>query len=278
MSFLSVSLLVGVVVLTGIIATCTVCLSTQQLRAARDNYDSRLSELAPYLVLAGVFFVIRRFTQGPSQRLSKEIGLEITGTIYQIEGLFVESLQNVTPEFMVPVFSGFYMFGFAFLLVAPVVLYILAPAMRPLKELLVAYILNYAAGAVFYTIFVAVGPRIYVTKHVDGLMYQFYPSTADLTSAVSENTDVFPSLHTSLSVIVLLFAWQTRHVQPRWFKITAVVSTGIVLATMILGIHWLVDVVAGVLLAVACVVSARRIVRMTESRLSGSQTNDTEAV
>lgn len=278
MSFLSVSLLVGVVVLTGLIATCTVCLSTQQLRAARDNYDSRLSELAPYLVLAGVFFVIRRFTQGPSQRLSKEIGLEITGTIYQIEGLFVESLQNVTPEFMVPVFSGFYMFGFAFLLVAPVVLYILAPAMRPLKELLVAYILNYAAGAVFYTIFVAVGPRIYVTKHVDGLMYQFYPSTADLTSAVSENTDVFPSLHTSLSVIVLLFAWQTRHVQPRWFKITAVVSTGIVLATMILGIHWLVDVVAGVLLAVACVVSARRIVRMTESRLSGSQTNDTEAV
>lgn len=278
MSFLSVSLLVGVVVLTGIIATCTVCLSTQQLRAARDNYDSRLSELAPYLVLAGVFFVIRRFTQGPSQRLSKEIGLEITGTIYQIEGLFVESLQNVTPEFMVPVFSGFYMFGFAFLLVAPVVLYILAPAMRPLKELLVAYILNYAAGAVFYTIFVAVGPRIYVTKHVDGLMYQFYPSTADLTSAVSENTDVFPSLHTSLSVIVLLFAWQTRHVQPRWFKITAVVSTGIVLATMILGIHWLVDVVAGVLLAVACVVSARRIVRMTESRLSGPQTNDTEAV
>lgn len=278
MSFLTVSLIVGVVVLTGIIATCTVCLTPDQFRETLDNYDRRLSDLAPYLVLAGVFFLIRRFTQGPSQRLSKQIGIEITGTIYQVEGLLVESLQNATPEFMIPVFSGFYMFGFAFLLIAPVVLYLLTPAMRPLKELLVAYILNYAAGAVFYTIFVAVGPRIYVTKHVDGLMYQFYPSTADLTSAVSENTDVFPSLHTSLSVIVLLFAWQTRHIQPRWFTITAVVSTGIVLATMVLGIHWFIDVVAGVVLAAACVRSARRIVRTTENRLSGPQTQETEAV
>ncbi len=277
MSFLSVSLLVGIVVLTGIIATCTVCLTPDQIRRALQNYDSRLSDLAPYLVLAGVFFVIRRFTQGPSQRLSEDIGVKITGSIYQIEGLFVEVVQNATPEFLIPVFSGFYMFGFAFLLVAPVVLYILTPAMRPLKELLVAYILNYAAGAVFYTLFVAVGPRIYVTEHVDGLMYQFYPSTADLTSVVSENTDVFPSLHTSLSVIVLLFAWQTRHIQPRWFKITAVVSTGIVLATVILGIHWLIDVIAGIALAFACVFFARRIVRVTEDRLSEPQANETEA-
>ena len=278
MSFLLVSLTVGVVVFTGIIATCTVCLSPEQIRDAIKNYDSRLSDLAPYLVLTGVFFIIRRFTVGPSQRLSEEIGVEITGAIYQIEGLFVEVIQNATPEFLIPVFSGFYMFGFAFLLVAPIVLYALTPAMRPLKELLVAYILNYAAGAVFYTVFVAVGPRIYVTEHVDGLMYQFYPSTADLTSVVSENTDVFPSLHTSLSVIVLLFAWQTRHIQPRWLNITAAISTGIILATMILGIHWLVDVIAGIVLAFACVFLARRIVRVTEDRLSEPQASETEAV
>lgn len=278
MSFLSVSLIIGAVVVSGIVATCAVCLTPKQIRETVGELNGRLSDLAPYLVLAGVFFVIRRFTQGPSQQLSREIGIEITEPIYRVEGLVVAHLQNATPEALIPVFSGFYMFGFAFLLVAPIVVYLFTPALRPLKELLVAYILNYAAGAIFYTIFVAVGPRIYVTEHVDGLMYQFYPQTADVTSVVSENTDVFPSLHTSLSVIVLLFAWQTRHLQPRWFQITAVVSTGIVLATMILGIHWAIDVAAGIILAFGCVFLARRIVGVTESFLSERKTQETEAV
>ncbi|WP_336328113.1 phosphatase PAP2 family protein [Halovenus sp. HT40] len=278
MSFLSVSLIIGAVVVTGIVATCTVCLTPAQIRETLGSLDSRLSDLAPYLILAGVFFVIRRFTQGPSQRLSREVGIEITKSIYRVEGLVVAHLQNATPEALIPVFSGFYMFGFAFLLVTPIVVYLFTPALRPLKELLVAYILNYAAGALFYTFFVAVGPRIYVTEHVDGLMYQFYPQTADVTSVVSENTDVFPSLHTSLSVIVLLFAWRTRHIQPRWLQITAIVSSGIVLATMILGIHWAIDVVAGIILAAGCVFLAEQIVEITEGRLSNRQSKETEPV
>lgn len=278
MSFISVSLVIGAVVVTGIVATCIVCLSPTQIRETMNSLDSRLSDLSPYLILAGVFFLIRRFTQGPSQRLSQEVGIEITGSIYRAEGLIVAYIQNATPEVLIPVFSGFYMFGFAFLLVAPIIVYLFTPALRPLKELLVAYILNYAAGAIFYTIFVAVGPRIYVNEHVDGLMYQFYPQTADVTSVVSENTDIFPSLHTSLSVIVLLFAWQTRQLQPRWLQITAVVSTGVVLATMILGIHWAIDVVAGVILAAGCVFFARRIVELTEGRLSNRRTKETETV
>jgi membrane-associated phospholipid phosphatase len=278
MSFLSVSLIVGVVVITGIIATCTICLTPAQIRQTVREFDERIADLAPYLVLAGVFFLIRRFTQGPSQRLSEEIGIEITDSIYRIEGLFVASLQDLIPQFLIPVFSAFYMFGFAFLVVAPIVVYLFTPDVRTLKELLVAYILNYAAGAFFYTVFVAVGPRIHVTSHVDGLMYQFYPQTADLTSVVSENTDVFPSLHTSLSVIVLLFAWQTRDIQPRWLQITTVVASGIVLATMILGIHWAIDVAAGIILAFVCVFLARRIVVITEGWLSDRKAQETEAV
>ncbi|MXR51921.1 phosphatase PAP2 family protein [Halovenus sp. WSH3] len=275
MSFLSVSVLIGAVVIVGLVATCAICLTMEQIQQTATDLTDRLSELAPYLLLAGVFFLIRRFTQGPSQRLSREIGIPITDEIFQIEGLFVAHLQNLAPELLIPVFSGFYMFGFAFLLVAPIALYLLTPALRPLKELLVAYILNYAAGAFLYTVFVAVGPRNHLAK-VDGLMYQFYPQTSDVTSVVSENTDVFPSLHTSLSVIVLLFAWQTRDLQPRWLRIATVITTGIVLATMILGIHWATDVVAGIALAVGCVYFARYIVGIAENRLGSYQSQDAE--
>jgi membrane-associated phospholipid phosphatase len=264
MSFTRVTTIVGTAVFLMLVATCALCLSRQQFFDARDEFKGRVLELAPYFALAGLFFLIRRFSEGSSQQLSDEIGIEITAEIYAIEGLFVAYVQDLTPTFLVPVFSAFYMFGFAFLLLAPIALYVLAPAMRSLKELLVAYVLNYIIGTAMFTLFIAYGPRVYVSDHVDGLLYDFYPSTAELTSTVSERTDVFPSLHTSLAVIVLLFAWQTRHALPRWLYIAAVMASGVVLSTMVTGIHWLIDVLAGIALAVSCMVLAKRIVLVAE--------------
>jgi len=270
MSFLLVTTVVALVVLLGIVFSCAICLSLGQLRTAWAELDDRVIEIAPYLGLGGLFFVLRRFSEGPSQQLSDEIGWEITDEIFAVEGLVVAWIQDITPSFLIPVFSGFYMFGFAFLLLAPIALYVLAPAMRSLKELLVAYVLNYLIGTVMFTVFTAYGPRVYVSGHVDGLLYDFYPSTAELTSKVSERTDVFPSLHTSLAVIVLLFAWQTRHVLPRWVFIAAVTASGVVLSTMVTGIHWLTDVVAGIVLAVGCMVIAKRLVLVVEGKQRSS--------
>jgi len=72
---------------------------------------------------------------------------------------------------------------------------------------------------------------------------------------------VFPSLHTALSVTVLLVAVSTHDEFPRWTPIAAVLAGSIVVATMFLGIHWVVDVVAGGLLAAGSVAVANRTVR-----------------
>jgi membrane-associated phospholipid phosphatase len=67
-----------------------------------------------------------------------------------------------------------------------------------------------------------------------------------------------------MAIIVLLFAWQTRRAYPRWFNIAAFVSTSVVLSTMVLGIHWVSDVVAGVALGTWCVVTASWIVERVD--------------
>ncbi|WP_337652847.1 phosphatase PAP2 family protein [Halomontanus rarus] len=100
-----------------------------------------------------------------------------------------------------------------------------------------------------YTLFIAYGPRNHRSS-VDGLMYRFYPQTQEVTAAVSSKTSVSPSLHTSLAVVVLLFAWRSHRAYPRWFTIASVVATSVVLSTMCLGIHWAINVAAGLLLAV----------------------------
>jgi membrane-associated phospholipid phosphatase len=255
--------LTAVVVLVGTVTTGYLCIDREQFRDTTENLDNRVYDVAPYFVITGVFFLLKRFTHEPSVQIQKAIGWEITSILYSIEGLFVARVQDIAPPIAVPVFSAFYMFGFPYLLVVPLVLYLLSSQARALKTLLFAYMLNYVVGQICYTLFVAYGPRVHLAQ-VDGLMYEAYPMTQDMTGAVAAATDVFPSLHTSLAVVVLLVAWQTRDAHPRWFKITAFVSTGVVLSTMVLGIHWLVDVLAGLVLAVWSVYAARRIVEYTE--------------
>lgn len=252
-------------VLVGTVLTGYLCIDREEFRDTTEHLNHRMYDVAPYFFVTGVFFLLKRFTHEPSVRIQKAIGWEITSILYSIEGLFVARLQDLTPPLTVPVFSAFYMFGFPYLLIAPLVLYLLTSQARALKTLLFAYMLNYIVGQICYTLFVAYGPRVHLAQ-VDGLMYEAYPMTQDMTGAVAAATDVFPSLHTSLAVVVLLVAWQTRGSNPRWFKLAAVVSTGVVLSTMVLGIHWLIDVLAGLVLAVWSVYTAGRLVQITERR------------
>jgi membrane-associated phospholipid phosphatase len=267
MTALSVSAVVGLVVLTSVASTIPLCLGRGWIRRARRTAVDASLEVAPYVGLLALVFLARRLVHEESVALSRDVGRNITDVLFAIEGYFVAGLQTLTPDLLVHVFAGFYVFGFTYLLVVPVVLYTAVSATRPLKELLVAYALNDVLGMVLYTLFVAYGPRLHIGGHVDGLLYDLYPQVQLLTGAVSANTNVFPSLHTSLSVVVLVFAWRTRQDVPRWFTIAAICTLSIVLSTMVLGIHWLTDVVAGVILAYGCVAMAGWIVSAAESHL-----------
>lgn len=261
----NVTLVVGTVVSVGVIATGLICLNRSTIHRTIKTIDRRLLDIAPYGGVVVVALGVKQLAHGPSVALSRAIDWDITPFLYHIEGAFVANLQALTPDPFVPVFSAFYIFGFAYLVVTPLVLYFLGSNRRALKELLVAYALNALLGLGFYTLFVARGPRLYLGDSVSGLLFQYYPQVRSLTGSVSVTTNVFPSLHTSLSVIVLLFAWQTRHSRSGWFRLAVIVASGVVLSTMILGIHWLVDVLAGVFLAIFCVIVAKPFVSRFES-------------
>lgn len=252
-----------IAVCLGFLGTCALCLDRASLRRTARDFRPRFREVAPYLGATALFFLLKRATHGLSVRIQYALDWNITEEIYAVEGGFVAFLQDVVPTATLEFFSTMYMFGFPFLLVTAPILYFMLPTLRHMKELLIAYLLNYLIGATCYTLFIAYGPRVHLAS-VDGLMYNFYPQTQEMTAAISSNTDVFPSLHTSLAVVVMLFAWRSRRVYPRWFQIASVVAVSVVFSTMYLGIHWGIDVIAGVLLAVWSVHTAERLVARAE--------------
>ncbi|AGB15104.1 membrane-associated phospholipid phosphatase [Halovivax ruber XH-70] len=264
MALSSMLVVTVIAVAVGFVGTCALCLDRGRVRHTVAARRGRVRELAPYVGAAGFFLLAKFLTSEYSVRLSQRIGWNITDEIYAVEGEFVAVLQRVVPDVTVEVFSALYMFGFPYLLATAPILYVTMSSLRRFKELLVAYLLNYVVGGVaLYTLFIAYGPRNHLDS-VEGLMYDFYPQTQDLTAAIADNTNVFPSLHTSLSVVVLLFAWRTRREFPKWFVLAAILVSGVVFSTMYLGIHWAIDVVAGIVLALWSVAAAEYIVGSIE--------------
>ena len=72
--------------------------------------------------------------------------------------------------------------------------------------------------------------------------------------------DIFPSLHTAAPTFILLYSFRHRHRAPYRYTwpLVAFFTVNIIVATMFLRWHWIVDVVAGLTLAtVAQALSAR---------------------
>lgn len=234
-------------------------LDFRALWSDRQNFRSNLSTVAPEFGLLVIVLAINGLIRDVSVELSWIIGSNITRYIFTLEGQFVAHLQSVASPPLTAYFSFVYVIGYVFLLTFPLIAYVLHSESRPLRVLLVTYILNYTLGLCCYVLFVAYGPRNFMPELVEPLLFTSWPQSQLLTSQVNVNTNVFPSLHTSLSVTVALIAYRFRDIHRQWVPIAGLLAASIAISTMYLGIHWLTDVVAGILVAAASVAVALRI-------------------
>ncbi|WP_135534333.1 phosphatase PAP2 family protein [Halostella pelagica] len=228
-------------------------------RALRD-YRWRLADIGPYLTILVLILAIRKLTMDYTSGLSWLLDLNITASIYSLEGTLVADVQSIRSPMLTDYFVFIYLYGYVFLLVFPFIAYFVRSDMTSMKELIVAYAFNYGVGLICYVLFIAFGPRNLIPDIVDSLLYVTYPQSQLLTGEVNHNTNVFPSLHASLATTVFLLAWRTRDQYRAWVPISFVLAVSVSIATMYLGIHWGTDVVAGTILAVISISVAEYVV------------------
>jgi membrane-associated phospholipid phosphatase len=267
MDLLRILALVAVVcggVLTVLLAGCV---GRERLSATvgdREERRRRLREVLPYLGGLGAVLLINKGLLQYSLLTSKYVGFKATGLIYEIEGEFVAWVQNIFPGEAILYFSFIYVFGYVVLLVFPIVAYFAAERLRNLKVLLTAYAINYGVGVILYTVFYVNGPRNMRPSMIEQPMYSIFPEVMYLTAMINYSSNVFPSLHTSLSLTAMILALISHDEYPRWTPVALVVGVSVMIATMLLGIHWLTDVIAGIVLGSAAVYVADFLVERTE--------------
>jgi len=239
--------------------TAAVIVGPRRVFRAVGDYRWRLAEIGPYLTVLLIVLGVRKLTMDYTGLLSWALDWNITQTIYSLEGALVADVQSLRAPLLTDYFVFIYLYGYVFLLLFPFVAYFVRSDMTSMKELIVAYTFNYGVGLVCYVLFIAYGPRNLIPDIVDSLLYVTYPQSQLLTGEVNHNTNVFPSLHASLSTTVVLLASRTRRIYPRWLYISSALAVAIMLSTLYLGIHWGLDVLGGVGLGVASVAVALQV-------------------
>ena len=247
-----------VVVVTTMLVTATlVIVGPRTVVAALRDFRWRLEACLPAFLALAVVLLLRWSTQDVVKRLERRvIGTNITPYLFDFDrSLFdpVAVLQSFQTEALTSFFAFVYIYGYAFLLLFPFVAYFALEEMDELSSFVFAMTTNYAVGLFCYTLFVAFGPRNFDPLLFEGLLYDAYPQSRNLTNEINQNTNVFPSLHVSLSMTVFFLAWVTREKYPLWVPISGFLAVSVALSTMYLGIHWFSDVVAGVVLAAVSV-------------------------
>ncbi len=132
-----------------------------------------------------------------------------------------------------------------------------------------------------YFLFPAVGPRFTlhdfskINSELPGLFFtpalrwfvnifeSIHGEMSNSVALASAQRDVFPSGHTMMTIVAIALSWKFRlRVRPYVLSI----GTLLIFATVYLRYHYLIDILAGAILAVPCLISAGRV----RARLDGS--------
>lgn len=120
---------------------------------------------------------------------------------------------------------------------------------REFEEVLFGILLCFYLSYAGYLLVPAIGPR-FTLNHLQtgGLQVSpFIESIQDALNGLEKNkTDAFPSGHTAVSLMSLYYAWKVR--EKKLFAGLIPVVTGLIISTVYLRYHYVIDVIAGIAL------------------------------
>lgn len=175
-------------------------------------------------------------------QLGTHLALGFTSAVQSFEGNY--SFENHDLTNLLAVYGYSISYYFLFPALALIVLYLLAarPTMSPLRVLSFAVLIDYLISLPFFLFFPVMerwtnadsGAMLLSDRWSSKLIESFRP--------LSGLDNCFPSSHVSITVILIMvtYLFQVRIRTP----ILALGLT-IILSTLVLGIHWLPDVIAG---------------------------------
>jgi len=200
----------------------------------------------PYILMAAIVYGLMQ-AQFPIQReLNLFVNYDCTHYIESIEGGVVSGMQQYANPTLTYMMTFVYLVLFSSVMIFTFLLFAYTEQMTALKQFSFVFIANYLIAFPFYLLF-PVQVTGYTLPNVQPLMYELHPLIYDGITTVDPLDNCFPSLHAALVFSALLVIRTTN--LDRYRRFLMIAFPMIVFATLYLGVHWVTDIVASVMLS-----------------------------
>ena len=228
----------------------------------------------PYLIIAAIYENLVLFNQAfnTSARLIDFSLMQLDASIFGFQPtIWLEKLIHpVAVEYFMIAYSMFFIYPFFYLI------YLLQKnEIEIFQKVMLAQLIALIISLTSFLLFPAIGPRftldpasVHAFENITGYSKKLvglplpllngdvtlYALQADLWNHLERiQTDCFPSMHVGLCLICLIYALRYRKIFKHknlavWFWIVGV--TSLVISTVYLRYHWVIDAIAGVVLAI----------------------------
>ncbi|MBP1999000.1 membrane-associated phospholipid phosphatase [Paenibacillus shirakamiensis] len=191
---------------------------------------------------------------------------DFTPLFHQIEGDFVKNFQQFFHwRPITEITAFFYIIVLQALLIASMGIYAADKNRTYVHAVCYTVIINYVIAIPFYLFFPIHEVWSYAPAGVSFYMHEVFPGFDTIYRPLSGIDNCFPSLHTSISVSMAILA--VRSGNKRWAACAVLSATIIVFAIFYMGIHWLIDMSGGLVLAVVATSLAIRLAERSTPRL-----------
>lgn len=172
---------------------------------------------------------------------------DFTPVIFQLEGFFVKHVQDIFySPWLTPILAYFYLLVFQALMIASIGVYLIDNNKPHVYATCYTILINYGMAIPFFLLFPVNETWSYPAAGVAFYMLDVFPNFETVYRPMSGLNNCFPSLHTSLSVSMAMLSFRSGN--KRWAVITGISAAIIIFSIFYLGIHWLLDMLAGTIL------------------------------
>jgi hypothetical protein len=248
-----------------VLATALVVCRKPLVRPRLAAYIYRLSI---YFGLLAPFFQLTLILPEVSSRVVDSTIFSFDMRVFHVEPSLAwdRFVTPVTTEWF-----AFFYYSYFFLLGAHTIPFaFLAKREKPLSEFGFGIVFIFAVAHVVYMIVPGYGPYAYLAGRFQHPLTGavFWPLVEETVGAAGARKDIFPSLHTCVPTFLTLLSLRYRKSAP--FKYTwpivAFFTTQIIMATMFLRWHYLIDICAGITLACVSLAVSIRVSRWEVAR------------
>ena len=227
------------------------------LAFGRDVLHSRVGRLGCAWI--ALILLLNVWETSVDSGIGKALELDFTPLVFAIEGNVGVRLQQLLAGPQLDVFwTWVYIFLYPGLLILPLLVFHHQGRRGAARGYIGAFSLNYLFAIPFYLFAPVVETGVSGLTDVQPVLDSVWPRMLALLRSSSAPDNCFPSLHASCALTVAFYAY--RHGPRRLFWIAAPGAALTLMSTWALGIHWLVDGLAGLVLALAAVAFGPRLV------------------